>query len=708
MAADARAWNRALRSWFFRPDLAGRPAYLAVDEETLSAIARECDLDVADATASLSDAVRYRVSPHAPLRWWVNEAVRWRSAGSQSDPPFLTVLAITVLAATIVDQVNDRSYYRRLNSLLGLPGSNMPRDFDSDIQQLWTNLNEWLTDVCHGQLGTATASNVGGLANVGWAESQALLRPTDRAKLPLLFTALGVQPGQLVDGDLLVRRLRSWSASHVFSRRLAAVLQDARLSELLAAALHSELAHWDGTLRDEVGRVLLKLLLAFYERSGQLQVAVQVPEQLAETTWRLASAETPIELGSGGEMQLVSISVNSQLLEGQPLYAELDGSADPDSGAQAKAPVPALKLVMPRRDVHLLCPDDRLARWVEVPAALLHRPHLVLVRSEIAAAAIDAIQRLGGDAQPVRRIHSPTGWATYRFTPARLQMIDGPLAVLSPRGNELSALDGGLPISKRRRIYLKSGAPDLVLDLQEPPGPVTVDNTTATPDSAGRLRLADLGLSPGKHSVSVGGVHYELILVDEFADRPRDTTFPFAFDLLRNDGRVVGTVPAGVTAPARHGPSDVTVSGAAIRTSPAAAAFAPLPRPPRSRAGGRHFVLGRPGQVATIRAYPPRWFRSLPVNLAPHLVDAAPALKEVPFPPAWLLRVSQGGTTVSAIHAGLEAHSGQPDNEIASNLWSEVLPHIEDAVPDADDAAAWSAWKHAALAAGASPGLEQR
>ena len=708
MAADARAWNRALRSWFFRPDLAGRPAYLAVDEETLSAIARECDLDVADATASLSDAVRYRVSSHAPLRWWVNEAVRWRSAGSESDPPFLTVLAITVLAATIVDQVNDRSYYRRLNGLLGLPGNIMPRDFDSDIQQLWTNLNEWLTDVCHGQLGMATASNVGGLANVGWAESQALLRPTDRAKLPLFFTALGVQPGQLVDGDLLVRRLRSWSVGHVFSRRLAAVLQDARLSELLAAALHSELAHWDGTLRDEVGRVVLKLLLALHERSGQLQVAVQVPEQLAGTSWQLGSPETPIRLGFGGELQLVSISVTSQLLDGLPLHAEFDGSAVPGSGAQAKAPLPALTLVMPRRDVHLLCPDDRLARWVEVPAALLHRPHLVLARAEIAAAAIDAIKRLGGDAQPVRRIHSPTGWATYRFTPVRPQVIDGPLAVLSPRGNELSALDGGLPLSKRRRIYLTSGAPDLVLDLQEPFGLVTVDNTEAIPDSAGCLRLAGLGLSLGRHSVSVGGVHYHLILVDEFADRPRDTTFSFAFDLLRNDGRVVGTVPAGVTAAARHGPSDVTVSGAAIRNSPTAAAFAPLPRPPRSRAGGQHFVLGRPGQVAAIRVYPPRWFRSLPVNLAPHLVDAAPALKEVPFPPAWLLRVSQGGIAVSAIHAGLEAHSGQPDNEIASNLWSDVLPYIADAVPDADDVAAWSAWKQAALAVGASSGLEQR
>src|SRR5262249_20879085 len=147
LLADERAWNQALRSWFYRPDLAGRPAYLAVDEETLATIARERHLDVADATESLVQVVRYRVSPRMPLGWWIDEAARWRHAGSKEDPPFLTVLAITVLAGTIVDEVNDRSYYRPLNRLLDLPGTSMPRYFDSDIQQLWTYLNEWLTDV---------------------------------------------------------------------------------------------------------------------------------------------------------------------------------------------------------------------------------------------------------------------------------------------------------------------------------------------------------------------------------------------------------------------------------------------------------------------------------------------------------------------------------------------------------------------------------
>src|ERR1700678_4001678 len=144
MEPDERAWNRALQAWFFRPDLAGRGAYLAVDEETLAAIATEWSFQVAEPTESLSRAIQHRVSERTPLRSWLQEASRWKASGSDGAPPFLSILAVTVLAATIVDQVSDRSYYRRLNTLLHLPNAGMPRDFYSDIQQLWTYLNEWL------------------------------------------------------------------------------------------------------------------------------------------------------------------------------------------------------------------------------------------------------------------------------------------------------------------------------------------------------------------------------------------------------------------------------------------------------------------------------------------------------------------------------------------------------------------------------------
>jgi len=703
MEPDEPAWNHALRSWFFRPDLAGRSAYLAVDDETLTAIASEWGFSTADPADSLSRAVRYRVSARAPLRPWVTEATQWRRTGCESDPPFLGVLAVSVLAATIIDDVNDRSYYRRLNGLLGLNGAAMPRDFDSDIQQLWTYLNEWLTVKWHGQLGTATATNVGGQANVGWAQSQILLRTTDRIKLPLFFTELGLQPGQTVDGDLLVRRLRTWSADgRTMSRRLSIVLQDPRLSELLADALHSELAHWDGTLRDQGGRVALRLMLAFHERSAHLQIASQVPDELSGTIWSVEMAdagEVELELTASEEPQLLAIPFISSILEGTPLHAspvtvpdrEPRGFADGNGRT-------ALALVLPRRDVHLLCPDDRLARWVEVPAALLNRPHLVLVRSGSASAAEGIMSQLASvGVQFFRRIHKPSGWDAFKFTPDRYQAITGPLAALSPRGNELSTVDGGLPISKRKRIYLRPGPPDLIRDLQEEEAaPVLVDGAEVTSHDQTRLRLAGLDLAAGKHSVSIGGVRYHLTLVDEFADKLFDGALCFTFRAGRDyRGLAAMTATGAVTSAGRHSPDDVTIKGAAISISPSAKKFPALPHAPHIRAGGQHYVLGRPGEVAAVNMQPPQWLRELGLN--PHLADAQRTLAAVPFTPAWVLRVTPSGVTVSAVHTGAKPASSTRDRAVMSKDWRDTIPHIQEAVAEPADQDRWAAWRQDAM-----------
>lgn len=702
MEPDERAWNHALRSWFFRADLAGRSVYLAVDEETLTAIAAERGFFAVDPAESLSRAVRYRVFARAPLRPWVAEATQWRRTGYESDPPFLAVLAVTVLAATIIDDVNDRSYYRRLNGLLGLNGAAMPRDFDNDIQQLWTYLNEWLTVKWHGQLGTATATNVGGQANVGWAQSQIVLRTTDRVKLPLFFTELGLRPGQTVDGDLLVRRLRSWSADgRTLSRRLGIVLQDPRLSELLADALHSELVHWDGTLRDQAGRVALRLMLSFHERTARLQIATQVPDELSGTIWSLETpdaGEIELKLTASDEPQLLAIPFTSSILDGAPLRASTvtvpDGephdSAD-DSGSAA------LALVLPRRDVHLLCPDDRLARWVEVPAALLNRPHLVLVRAGSVSAAERIMSQLSSQGvQYFRRIHKPSGWEAFKFTPDHYQAITGPLATLSPRGNELSSVDGGLPISRRKRIYLRPGPPDLVRDLQEEAVAVLVDGAEVTSDDQTRLRLADLHLAAGTHSVSIGGVRYRLTLVDEFADEPFEGALCFTFRAGSDyRGLAAMTATGAVTSAGRHSPDDVTIKGAAISISPSARKFPTLPHAPHIRAGGQHYVLGRPGEVAAVDMPPPKWLQELGLN--PHLADAQPALATVPFTPTWVLRVTPSSVTVSAVHAGAQPASAVRDRAVLSEDWRGAIPHIQDAVAEPADQDRWSAWKQDAM-----------
>lgn len=706
MIAEDAAWNVALAGWFFREDFAGRPVFLCVDEETLAAVGRESGTAPDNALDSLTHAVRAGVRANAPLESWIAASSAWRRSGFVGPPPFLSVLAVTVLAATMLGDPNDRSYYLRLNGLLGVAGRAMPRYFDSDIQQLWTGLNEWLTDVEHGARGVATATNLkSSFPNVGWALSQTVLRPSDRAKLPFLFSALGVYPGQQVDGQLLVAGLRrSGLASQGMSRRLSQVLDDATLTESLAATLASELATWDGTLRDETGRRATQLLLTFHQRSRAFGVAVRTPADLANLHLSVAGAD-PVALGEAGDVQLLPVPVTASLLDGANLPAQL---LDPVGDREPRP----IGLLMPRVDLHLLTPNDGLARWVDIRPAELHRPHLVLVRAEMASAAAAVMASLGGTAPRVASVPCPAGWRCYQFEPVRTVALDGPLSVLSPRGAEVSTLDGGLPISARSRLFLTSGPPDVLLDLTHSEITAAVDGQPIQDiGPAGRLRLADRGLTAGTHRIDVGGTHLRLRLVDDHAVGPAACSLAVALRAETSPAGRPWTIPAwtGARDSDRHGddPPDILVRGASLELSERGRARTAVDTAPpaQARSGGRHFALGVGRVAAPVYPRLPEWLMALEPQPLPHMVDLSSCTGALPFPAAWFLRITNDHATV--VPAGEAQPSGQRPDVAATaqvNAWDEVRPWLATATPHPDHAAAWTAWRHSVESAGSHTG----
>ena len=203
-------------------------------------------------------------------------------------------------------------------------------------------------------------------------------------------------------------------------------------------------------------------------------------------------------------------------MEGASLAAGLLNLNEGDSVASSD-----IRLVMARADLHVLTPNDGLARWVEVRSAELHRRHLVVVRAEFAPAAVDVMALLGESAPRRTAVPCPSGWIGYEFEPVRNGSIDGRLAVLSPRGNEMVALDGGLPISAQSRMYLTAGPPDVLLNLATDRQGPTVDGIPISGvDASGRLRLAGHGLAEGTHKVTVAGAHLTVRLMDEHALGP--------------------------------------------------------------------------------------------------------------------------------------------------------------------------------------------
>lgn len=708
-AADA-AWNAALAGRFYREEFANRPVFLCVDEETLAELAQHDGLVVTgravdDTTApvasekavqSLLEAVRPRVRANEPLDAWAQDALAWRRSGYVGPPPFLSILAVTVLAATSLGSQRNRGYYDRLNEFLELPGRSMPRYFDSDIQQLWRHLNEWLSNIERGRRGLPTATNVtSAQANIGWALSQTVLRPTDRARLPLLFNILGLYPGQHVDGQLLVQGLRrSGLAGHGISRRLTQVLDDPNLGDSLATTLVGELAAWDGTLRDESGRRALQLLLTYHQRSRTFGVAARTPIDLAHHSLKVGESTT-VPLGAAGELQPLPVAVTAALLEGSSLLARLlplDGRPEPPA---------ELRLVMTHSDVRVLTPSDQLARWVEVRSAERYRRHLVMVRSALAQGAVTVMRSLAQNPSLRTSVPDPSGWVSYEYEPVRVSVpgtVVGPLAALCPRGEEIVALDGGLPVSARSRLYLTAGPPDVVFDRTVGDGPVQLDGRPEPPDeAAGRLRLAERGLTEGRHEVNIGGAHLTIQLINEHAIGPTPCTLGIRLRAGTSAaGRpwTVPLLPDGVEAQAGT-VADIVVQGASVEPSAPAVT---LPKQvtgqgAQVRAGGQHYALGD-GRAARVFPHPPGWLLGLEPRPIPHMVDLAGCVVELSFAPRWFLRVAQDRASVvpasAASAASFAPRAGVPGE--FEGAWQEILPWLPDTAVAPEHADAWNTW----------------
>lgn len=140
----------------------------------------------------------------------------------------------------------------------------------------------------------------------------------------------------------------------------------------------------------------------------------------------------------------------------------------------------------------------------------------------------------------------------------------------------------------------------------------------------------------------------------------------------------------------------VTVKGASIAVETPAGSTAITTRPVHTRAGGQHYVLGQAGEVAAVEMRRPKWLLDLHLN--PHLADAEPALSAAPFTPSWVLRVTWAGVTVSAVHTPAESGSRHSEHAVSLDLWREVIPFIERAIPDPADRPQWAVWKRDALA----------
>lgn len=696
-------WNEALCDWFFRPDLAGQPAYLCCDASVPAAVAQWQGWSLIDPLADLLSAVRPRVGAPEPLDPWVQEAIRWRKAGSIGTPPWVAVLAVTVLAACVGDEsdgdltVHDGAYYRPLRQLLGMPAGARPSAFDNDVQMLWTFLREWLEDHLHGARGRPTASASRRLPNVGWALSQTLLSAAERTRLPEFFRAIGAGPGEDVAPWVLLACYVRWAPRHGGqAARIAAGDRESPVAALVAGVLHQSLLAWDGRYsRDERGRTTLPLLLAYHSGRGLLRLVTRTPAGMSG--WTLTLDDGEVRLGVPQELVLLAGDA-AAALAGRSVIGRLG----PEEAAGHDVPVD-LQMRLSRQDVHVLVSNVELAMWVEAGTASFGRQHVVIARDHLARAVETAMTDLGGS-HTVRltRIRLPAGWLAYqKFEPTCLAELPENLTALLPSGVQLAHLSGGLPIDVRSRVWLTSGPPDVVLpDIAGTPvGTLRLDHLVLPWPADGRLRLHEHALAAGTHELAVAGRNLGFALVDEAVDQNGRGDVRLTVDRrpVKHTFNSSLAATAGLSGPAASTPVpiEVTVCGASVSAASRDDRLLAPPVRPQIQLGGRYYALGTPGQAARLHPVAPAWLGQLRPPLYPRDADLQTALAEVGFRPHWLLHVpAQGPRTVMSLqgldHATHPAQGGPPHS--GAGDWRRVVRDLDLAEVPADQQPAWQAW----------------
>ena len=395
-------WNEALASQMFGQDQADIPAYVDVSNEVLEACAREIGVDPRDAATSLAEAVRSTLHFEQGVRALNSHTRRfiaWRKehvagAGRRSKrlteeptpPPVVAILAVCVLAATKMGEDQSlaaHAYYPRLNQVLELDPvrAKKLRDDFPITEVYWRGLNEFL-EGAEGHRGLPTAYSLG-FRYVGIPQSQALVRASDRARLPTFFRLFGLVPRSEVIPADIERLLDAWISAHPspVSTNLRTLWRGGKARERIAGVVGVELAHWDGTIvADEDGT----------EDGGDLRLTSLVRQQFGQRSVELSFAGRFANSREIAELEIVTAdgqpSIGVIPAAGSRVRPRPGSRLDPDSlvGAVLELSDPQTSKTITRRPRRVvpLRRDDLLGVAVEIDRVQLADDVSLLVQDD--------------------------------------------------------------------------------------------------------------------------------------------------------------------------------------------------------------------------------------------------------------------------------------------------------------------------------------
>ena len=496
------AWNNALAARWFSGERANEPVYLDVDQQMLDEVAVRLG-EASDGASALGEAVAesirepgvaFLVRHKSALESWRRElraAARSREL-LKNAPPVMALLASFTVAAYQMGMDGSYvayAYHPRLQDYLRIPSADREAFRSAFVKQsedFWRALNEYLGHH-EGRLGLPTAYSLGH-RYVGIPQSQALLRATDRVRLPGFFRAFGLPAGaEVVPSDLehlldhWVRQVPS-PVSANFVR-----LWKGRARGRIAQVVALELSHWDGSYRQSE--------VAEAETAGDLNLTALIRRRLGGEQLELSFAvrfATPIDAdvltvaSADGGPTIAVITAPGGRMRPEPgsridPVSLLGSRVEIEEAATAQAAVRLPRRVVP------LHQDELLGVFVETERVLLAEDAVVLVKDEPAlVAAVTELVEAHGRYERVfatdersgctRLSGLPEGWVLFSGVQLfRVPPADGKveLNALIPLSTARLVLSGGLKLPGRVRKWSSLCPPEIRAVAADPDADVS-------------------------------------------------------------------------------------------------------------------------------------------------------------------------------------------------------------------------------------------
>lgn len=400
--AEYDRWNDALATVLFSPENADLPVYIDVDGAVLARVAERLGVMAEGAQQDLVEVVRSTLGLEngRVLAEHTRRYVAWRRSFSRANagrekgltteipaPPVIALLYVLVLAAERMGSDSNlahNAYYPRLGEVLELSAKEQAKlkTRFPQTETYWRGLNEYL-DAQEGQLGLPTAYALS-FRYVGIPQSQALVRATDRAKLPDFFGLFGLSPGsELIAADL-ERLLDVWIARTPppVSANLRKLWGKGKARERVAGVVAVELSLWDGTFRPGT--------VASTRSTGEIQLTALIRQQFGGRRLELSFAARLALQVEASELIIKSAAGQPRIgvvpAAGGRLRPMAGSQLDPDSlvGAVLDFEEPISKQVVsrqPRRIVPLRR-DELLGNLVETDRVQLADDMVLLVKDD--------------------------------------------------------------------------------------------------------------------------------------------------------------------------------------------------------------------------------------------------------------------------------------------------------------------------------------